>query len=159
MNNSIFKFIALPVVLLSTILTGCNNSTPVQSDEITYRDVIIEDYSKQEKYGFANMYSDIKDIEISRSYIFVNDSITFLIQPTIVLDDSFEATYFDDIKITFNHGNYPMVWKDHQIYMLSEGYIKGFYTRDDMLQIKYMFENDINDFSILDQPYIEKEAE
>ena len=160
MNNNIFKFIALPVVLLSTILTGCNNSTPVRSDEITYRDVIIEDYCKNPPKHVDPTSVDKDKIEIRRSYIFCNDSITLLIPTSCTLCMEYPMTFFDDIVIVFYHSNdVPLVWKDHKFINIGEAYQLGYYTREDILRIKEMHDSGENDFSILDQPYVEKEAE
>ena len=159
MNNNIFKFIALPVVLLSTILTGCNNSTPVRSDEITYRDVIIEDYRKNPP-RHINPGDVGEDIMISRSYICCNDSFTIAIPNPITLCCEVQMTFFDDIVIIFNDtSDVPKVWKDHSFVYIDEAYQLGYYTREDILRIKEMHDSGENDFSILDQPYVEKEAE
>ena len=157
MNNNIFKFIALPVVLLSTILTGCNNSTPVQSDEITYRDVIIEDYLKNppnpEHINNANNRPDLK---IDRSYIFVDGGITFTIELSLRLGVDYKFIFFDDIEMSISHGTVPLYWKNHEIITLPEAYRLGYYTREDMLTIKHMYENKENDFSFLDLPFKEE---
>ena len=181
-RRNLHKIAILPLVLVPTILFGCK-AKPVYGEETTYRDVLLKDaydyFTKFER--FVEIY-DRSDIEITRSFIFVNGAIAFNINHRI--DSSLHGEYFirydivdyeaywlempdpnaryqEDILygIRCSDKAYePLVWYKNEICLLSvfiKEETRSVFSRSDFDRIKFMMENELNDFSFMDTPFVE----
>ena len=151
MKNISIKLALIPLLLIPTILSGCNKAK-------TYREVILEDFY----VDFYNTHNEGEslddDISISRSYIFVNGAISFDLSPKPgVYFGTTAKLVLDDLTIEIEHVAMPFVWFDHKIITLKEAfYDYKVYSQENILTIKQMIENGENDFSFLDLPFVEE---
>ena len=155
MKNISIKLALIPLLLIPTILSGCNKAK-------TYRQVVLEDLIEQRQEVDKRLSESIKtasDTQISRSYIFVNGAISFDINPKydislcidrrIILDDDLSITFWDETLV-------PYIWKNHKFLTFKEAYDDGVYSREDIMRIQEMHNNKENDFSFLDLPFVEE---
>lgn len=151
MKNISIKLALIPLLLIPTILSGCNKAK-------TYREVILEDFF----VDFYNTHNEGESLDdntsISRSYIFVNGAISFDLSPKPGAYFGMAVKLeFDDLVVRIEHTAVPFVWLNHKIITLEEAYYDyKAYSQEDILTIKQMIENKEYDFSFLDLPFVEE---
>lgn len=154
-KSIISKLFVLPIALFAVVLFGCKE-VPAEGVEITYRDVIINDFYKDfhKKQGIELN----SDLIISRSYIFVNGALAFDLSPKPDVVFGAEVKYtFDDVTVAFEHSAVPYIWLDHDFITLKQAYYDyKVYSIDDILKIHQMIENNENDFALLDAVFVEE---
>ena len=163
MNKYSLKSIGM-FLLLSLSAISCSASI---DNGQTYRDVIREDYFNLYKDSLRQSgINSPSDIIFERVYINVNNAVTFDLPFKTKRGNNHTCDYvhvtYDDVTITFLDANYvPLVWHNHKMYPFNifinvfDG--KDVYSKEDFLKIKDMHENNKNDFSAIDRPYVEPE--
>ena len=147
-------------IIFALVLTACNASLHSKA----YRDIICEDYFllNKETLNKDNIKSS-SQIKIVRSFVSVQNVITFdvdISQKVGAFVCDYVDVSYDDVTITFLDGaRVPLVWNNHEIIrfdiFINKKDGKDIYSKDDFINIKNMYDNDLNDFSFLDRPYSE----
>ena len=155
------RLISIIPIFFALALSAC--STSLHADK-TYRDIICEDYFSLNKEAFSNgNIVSSSQINIVRSFVSVQDVITFdvdISQKVGAFVCDYVDVSYDDVTITFLDGAHvPFVWNNHDIIrfdiFINNKDGKNIYSKNDFINIKYMYDNGNNDFSIINKPYVE----
>lgn len=166
MKRQWLKVAALSMVASSII--GCNSSILLGN---TYRKVIRQDtydYYCSTSSGYEKSFK-VSDIKITRSFINVDGAITYDIDQYqkygLYLGNGLNLLY--DNEDSAEDGIYfssrtkvLLVWYNHEVCTLDRfldfNNGRDIYSREDFMRIKEMYENNQNDFSIIDTEYAEE---
>ena len=159
-------FISLLLITIS-FLAGCNGSLNFKK---TNRQILQEDTCKyiNDRIKDSNYVRKLKpsEVDIDRSFVFTNGAFIYNIFAGFKygsyfgVDCNLKYENEDEESNIFFGGpeNEPFVWFNHDIYFLSD-FInryngRNYISRDDWMTVKNMQENDLNDFSLLEETFL-----
>ena len=128
------KIIVGCLLFMIIMLVGCSNtkSKVVENEKLITDDEIIQAYSK-----FQNISSEnIKDVKIIKKYgQYGNVVIVLMNRMTFFIPG---AVSFFEIKllIKFPDTNYPLAYKDGNMYELRDAFEKGIVTKEMLFDLK-----------------------